>query len=273
MHGARGYVFAASLVSSTCVTASRVAPDARRLILVRHGAVDRLRAEPALKPGGFYGGNVDVPLSEVGEKEALAAAKIIANDYLGEVQAIWASPMRRALFGARAVGTALAVAASESASGSWQPPMEIETFEAFREVDRGPIGIGWTDLTADEIEARDGPAAMEKFALEMVPGAFFSVNGGEGFCDIRSRVLHQRDEMLRTAVPLGGTGVIVSHLWVTRAMVGEAIEEPNPLKVDIPTASISIVDYPDGFTTAEDLAAGRCPKPVVRSIGVKPTLE
>jgi broad specificity phosphatase PhoE len=51
---------------------SRVAPDMRRLILIRHGAVDRERAEPAIKPGGFYGGNVDVPLSQMGEAEALA---------------------------------------------------------------------------------------------------------------------------------------------------------------------------------------------------------
>ena len=258
----------ASLFSTTC--ASSVAPDARRLILVRHGAVDRSRAEPKIKPGGFYGGNVNVPLSDVGEAEALAAAKQIAAEHQDGIKAIWASPMRRALFGARAVGTALAVAASEG--GAWQPPMDIETFEAFREVDRGPIGIGWTDLTADEIEARDGPDAMTKFALEAVPGAFKQVNGGEGFCDVRNRVLKQRDEMLARAVPLGGTGVIVSHLWVTRAMVGEALEEPNPLNVDIPTASISIIDYPEGFS-AEALLAGECAKPVVRAVGIKPELE
>ena len=57
------------------IALARVAPDARRLILVRHGAVDRTRAVPAIKPGGFYGGNVDVPLSAQGEAEALAAAK------------------------------------------------------------------------------------------------------------------------------------------------------------------------------------------------------
>ena len=44
----RGVAAFASLVS-----ASRVAPDARRLILVRHGAVDRERADPPIKAGGF----------------------------------------------------------------------------------------------------------------------------------------------------------------------------------------------------------------------------
>ena len=28
-------------------------------------------------------------------------------------------------------------------------------------------------------------------------------------------------------------------------MVGEALGEPNPMRVDIPTASISVVDYPE----------------------------
>ena len=282
--------------------AARVAPDARRLILIRHGAVDRSRAEPRIKPGGFYGGNVDVPLSGVGEAEALAAAKLVASEHLDEVAAIWSSPMRRALFGARAVGTALAVAASDQSGSKWQPPMNVETFEEFREVDRGPIGKGWTDLSADgaacrsrdlqilargsprpvgrvsrfaaadEIEARDGPDAIEKFALETRPGVYREINGGEGFCDLASRVLAQRDAMLADEfVPCGGAGVIVSHMWVTRAVVGEALGEPNPMKVDIPTASISIVDYPEGFS-ADALAKGECAKPTVQVIGLKPEL-
>ena len=45
-------------------------------------------------------------------------------------------------------------------------------------------------------------------------------------------------------VPTGSAGVIVSHLWVTRAVVGEALGEANPMKVEIPTASISVIDYP-----------------------------
>lgn len=238
---------------------------------MRHGAVDRARAEPPIKPGGFYGGNVDVPLSEIGEAEAIAAAKQIAAEYqMDDVQAIWSSPMRRALFGARAVGTALAIAASECPGASWKPPLEIATFDAFREVDRGPIGQGWTDLTAEEIEARDGPDAIEKFALEKRPGAFKAVNGGEGFCDLRTRVLKQRDAML-SQLPPGGTGVVVSHMWVTRAIVGEALCEPNPMKVDIPTASISILDYPEGFT-AEAFVAGDCPTPQVQAVGLKPQL-
>lgn len=165
------------LASLASAASARVAPSARRLILVRHGAVDRERAVPYIKPGGFYGGNVDVPLSGIGEAEALAAAKQIAAAHLDDVKVIWSSPMRRALFGARAVGTALAVAKAAANNAEWQAPLEVATFEAFREVDRGPIGKGWTDLTKEEIEARDGPNAIEKFALEKVPGETCLVAG------------------------------------------------------------------------------------------------
>ena len=122
-----------------------------------------------------------------------------------------------------------------------------------------------------QIEVRDGPRAIEKFALETTPGAFKAVNGGEGFCDVAARVLKQRDAMLE-ALSAGSAGVIVSHMWVTRAMAGEALGEPNPMKVDIPTASVSVIDYPEGFT-ADGFAKGACGKPVVVSVGVKPVVD
>ena len=43
------------------------------------------------------------------------------------------------------------------------------------------------------------------------------------------------------------------------------------MKVSIPTASVSIIDYPDGFT-AEAFAAGSCAAPVVQVVGLKPDL-
>lgn len=105
-----------------------------------------------------------MPLSKFGEAEALAAARLIATDYGAQVGTIWSSPMKRARFGARAVGTALAAAAD-----TWSPPLPVEEFEAFREIDRGPIGTGWTDLTPEEIEARDGPDAIWRCVNEQAP--------------------------------------------------------------------------------------------------------
>ena len=59
---------------------------------------------------------------------------------------------------------------------------------------------------------------------------------------------------------------------VTRAIVGEALGEPDPLQVDIPTASVSVIDYPDGFS-ADAFAAGDCKPPLVQAVGTKPVLE
>ena len=227
---------AALVVRAGCMSTT-IAAGHRRVILVRHGAVNRERAEPPVRPRAFYGGNVDVPLSVLGEAEAMAAAKLIQAEYGAQVSKIWSSPMRRALFGARVVGTAIAA----DSKSTWTPPMPVEQFEAFREIDRGPIGLGWTDLTPEEIEARDGEGVLWKCANEQTLGTWKKINGGEGFCDLRARVLAQRDALLRALEP-GRAGVIVSHMWVTRAMVAEALGEADPTKVEVPTASVSMTN-------------------------------
>jgi broad specificity phosphatase PhoE len=59
---------------------------------------------------------------------------------------------------------------------------------------------------------------------------------------------------------------------VTRAIVGEALGESNPMNIDIPTASISIIDYPAKGFSEVALASGSCARPVVRAVGIKPEL-
>ena len=52
------------------------------------------------------------------------------------------------------------------------------------------------------------------------------------------------------------------HLWVTRALIGDVTGERDPLAIDIPTAFVSVVDYPaDGGA------------PTVVSTGFKPALS
>ena len=66
----------------------------------------------------------------------------------------------------------------------------------------------------------------------------------------------------------GSAAVIVSHMWVTRAMVADAIGETNYMEVDIPTASISVIDYgPEAWPPS--LATEPAQVPV---IGYKPEL-
>ena len=60
-----------------------LSPTAKTVVLVRHGAVNREAA--GLTPNGLYGGDVDVPLSDRGEAEAIAAAERGAARHRGVV--------------------------------------------------------------------------------------------------------------------------------------------------------------------------------------------
>ena len=224
--------------------------SARRLILVRHGAVSRQpraswpgASQIPVKDGAFYGSNFDVPLSARGEAEAAAAAAHIASVHPQEVCAVWSSTMSRAKYGAHCIAKAVGVDG-------------VAEYDAFRELDRGL----WANKTVAEVEAEfGGPGVCDRCAREDDFGRL--VAKGEGMGDLRKRVLDQRDALLGS-VPPGRAAVIVSHLWVTRALIGDVTGERDPLAIDIPTASVSVVDYPaDGGA------------PTVVSTGFKPALS
>ena len=72
-----------------------LAPTAKRLFLVRHGEV--------INPGGdrpVYYGALDVPLSPLGQQEATAAARYLAQYALAHV---FCSPLSRAVYGAEQI--------------------------------------------------------------------------------------------------------------------------------------------------------------------------
>jgi hypothetical protein len=99
----------------------------KRLFLVRHGEV--------INPGGnrpvFYGSQ-DVPLSPLGKKEAQAAADYLAQF---ELSAVFASPLKRAVYGAEQIASSQPKVAS------------ICILEGFTELNRGV----WRGKTKDEI--------------------------------------------------------------------------------------------------------------------------
>ena len=208
-------------------------PEVRRLVLVRHGAVDREAYN--VRPGALYGGNYDVPLSQTGVAEADAAARYIAaNENLNRgVRCVASSPMVRALYGAKKIASAL----SPLVVGG----LNVETNELLREIDRGD----WANKTVAEVEAdpRYGGGAYDRCALEDDYGR--DVVCGEGIGDMRERVLVARDYVLSGTRP-GCASVIVSHMWVTRLILAEALGISNVLELDVPTASVSVIDYKDG---------------------------
>ncbi|KAL3770232.1 hypothetical protein ACHAWO_009546 [Cyclotella atomus] len=193
----------------------------KRLFMVRHGEV--------INPGGdraVYYGAMDVPLSPLGELEAIEAGAYLSKFNL---QHVASSPLSRAKFGAKQVLTRQTAVDEKN-----NDTTDIIIFDGFRELDRG----SWCGKTKDEI----GAELMARFDAcdeSVTPG-----DGGESYRTLKARVLKARDELL-AITDVGRASAIVSHLQVTRAMLSEAmgldIQELAGLK--IATASITCIDY------------------------------
>jgi broad specificity phosphatase PhoE len=173
-----------------------------------------------------YYGAMDVPLSPLGELEAIEAGLYLSKFNL---QNVASSPLSRAQFGARQV-----MAHQAPADVNTNDSTDIIIFDGFRELDRG----SWCGKTKDEI----GAELMARFDAcdeSITPG-----DGGESYPTLKARVLKARDELLEMT-DVGRASAIVSHLQVTRAILSEAlgmdIKELAGLK--IATASITCVDY------------------------------
>ena len=161
----------------------------KRLFLVRHGEV--------IPPGGVHGvfyGSEDVPLSPLGELEAIAAAKYLQQFDLEHVAC---SPLKRAIFGAQ----------ETLKLQSYQEGKDLKIFNGFSELDRG----AWCGKRKDEI----GEELMDRFNAcdESV-----TPEGGESYPFLKKRVLEARDQLLSQMEP-GRCSAIVSHLQVTRSML------------------------------------------------------
>lgn len=189
-------------------------PTSKRLFLVRHGEV--------INPGGdrpVYYGAMDVPLSELGEAEARAAA-----DYLEQfdLEYVVCSPLKRAVYGAEQVY-----------KKQRSQPHKILTINGFKELDRG----SWCGKTMNEI-GDDMMARFDDCDESVTP------EGGESYPFLKSRVLEAREEVLEK-LPVGRAAAVVSHLQVTRCLLSDAMGIPTEEMVNlaVATASVSCVDY------------------------------
>jgi broad specificity phosphatase PhoE len=196
-------------------------PTTKRLFLVRHGEV--------INPGGdgraVYYGAMDVPLSELGKQEALAAANYLAQF---EIEYVVCSPLSRAVYGAQQVWSRQAHHHREENN------REVLTLPGFSELDRGE----WCGKTLEEIGV-DNMARFDAGDESVTP------RGGESYHTVRKRVRQAQQEVLDRLSP-GRAAVIVSHLQVTRCMLSDALNIPieNMAKLPVATASITCIDYP-----------------------------
>jgi alpha-ribazole phosphatase len=148
-----------------------------RLLLVRHGLTDWNAAQR-------FQGQHDVPLNDIGQRQAVTLAERLAGEPL---QAIYASDLQRAQ------ATAGAIAARHTC------PVIIET--RLREISFGT----WEGLTYAEIAARHPVllAAWEQNILENAPP------GGETLAQLAGRVQAVLDELLLAHT--GETLLLVAH--------------------------------------------------------------
>lgn len=192
-----------------------LSPTAKRMFFVRHGEV--------INPGGdrpVYYGAMDVPLSKLGEQEAIAAGLYLSQFQLAHV---FSSPLSRAVFGAKEVAKLQ----------KKQAETDLVVLEGFKELDRGD----WCGKTKEEIGEK-AMAAFDACDLSVTPA------NGESFPALKRRVL----EALHTALGQmkeGQSACLVSHLQVTRSILSEALGVPTEKMTTLPvaTASVTCIDY------------------------------
>jgi glucosyl-3-phosphoglycerate phosphatase len=141
-----------------------------------------------------FQGHSDVPLDDVGVRQARAAAQVLRHL---PVSGIISSDLERAIMTARELSTLNGVAIAAD-------PRLRETFAS-----------SWEGLTHDEIRGTDG----ERFSAWRVDHTIRPGGGGETRSEVAQRVVAAIEEFVQLQ-PDGGTLVAVTHGGAARAAVG-----------------------------------------------------
>lgn len=152
------------------------------LILIRHGATDN--------NGAKYIGRQDIPLNELGRRQAVELARSLADRRIGR---IWVSPLSRAIETARPLAQERGLA--------------MVCNDALVEFDFGDMQ--GQDKSADRVKLR------RRHAFEPVPG-------GESLFDVWHRLGTVAERALvgrPTAMPIA----IVGHYWSLRLLRGRLL--------------------------------------------------
>lgn len=187
---------------------------ATRLLLVRHVETDE-------SVHGTCYGRLDVALSPEGRRRAEALGAALAALPMA---AVYSSPLRRAL------DTATALAAPQG--------LEAHVEDGLREIDFGEL----EGLSYDIIRAERGE--LYRRWMERPTGVTFP--GGEGFADLRDRVLPAVAAIC--ARHKGEAVAVVAHGGVVRVVLADALELPEGaiFRLGLDFGGISVVDWIDG---------------------------
>ncbi|MEQ3552393.1 bifunctional RNase H/acid phosphatase [Pseudonocardia nematodicida] len=191
-----------------------------RMILLRHGQTE-------LSVERRYSGHGDPELTELGQEQAVAAARALAARLARDgvrPAAVLSSPLRRAR------QTAAAVAETTGA--------DLEVRDALVETDFG----GWEGLTFAEARERDPELHGRWLSSPDVEPP-----GGESFTAVGERVGAERRRIVEQYG--GETVIVVSHVTPIKMLLREALDAGDGVlyRMHLDLACTSVVDfYPDG---------------------------
>jgi broad specificity phosphatase PhoE len=192
-----------------------------KLILVRHGETHWNR------DGLVQGCDSDIELNDTGLEQARRLAAFLKNERL---VAIFSSPLRRA------VATAEVIAS--------QHQLSVETDEGLKELKVGDLeGASISNL----------PTTFSRFLLKWwQDGEAMKLPNGESLVDLQQRVWNVIEGLMerhRTSPDLntGATAVVVSHYFVTLAIILKALDLPLEyfIKFKLDLGGVSILEFRD----------------------------
>ena len=189
-----------------------------RLLMLRHGQTEHSAQRR-------YSGRADLPLTELGQRQAAAAAARLANT--NGVAAVVSSPLRRARQTAQPVADALGV------------PLTVH--DGLIETDFG----AWEGLTFAEARERD-PDLHTRWLTD----TSVAPPGGESMDAVHRRVRRVRDQLISEHG--AATLIVVSHVTPIKALLRMALDAGPSLlhRLHLDIASLSVAEfYPDGPAT------------------------
>ena len=205
-----------SAASSTAADWRPECGPATRFILLRHG-------QTAMSAAKQYSGRANPELTELGKKQALAAAQALADTH---IDAVVCSPLRRCQ------QTAAAVVEGRN--------LRVETVEDLIEVDFGR----WEGKTFAEADVAD-----PELHARWLKDTSVACPGGESLRAVHRRVSAARRKLQQRYA--GQTVLVVSHVNPIKSFVRQALDSgpqtPNHLFLEL--ASVSEVEFFDGGST------------------------
>lgn len=195
----------------------------RRLYLARHGDIGLPTGQK------HFEGQVDLPLSEIGVKQAY----LLAEELRGvPLSGVFCSDLVRS---------------RETASIAAEPHhLDPITRKDIREICLGE----WDGLTFAEVQRRYPGEFLER-GRDIV---HFRPPGGESFLECALRVRSALEEILRS---IDGDVLIVGHLGVNRVILCDALGMPleNMFRIDQPYGSLSTLRQGESGWRLERLGA------------------